>query len=135
MVSSRAPRRAFVLSALVGALVVPAVAAAATETVVRQEVVATANFLVSKACPGGSTAPQRVTVIGGHEQESESGETTLDNEFVTVLIRGFDCECNFVNDRASGPAEFTYSQSLQTASVSGTVIGRTGSVIVVDMSW
>ena len=131
----RAPRRAFVPVALVAALVVPTVAAAATTTFQRQEVEATANFTVTKACADGSTVTQRVTVIGGQEQESESGETTVDDEFVTVLIRGFDCEGDFVNDRATGPAEFTYSPSLQTASVTGTVIGRTGSTIDVDVSW
>ena len=117
------------------ALVVPATAAAAAETFHRFEAEATANFTVNQACPDGTTVPLRVTVIGGHEQESEAGEQTLDNEFLTVLLRGFDCEGNFVNDRAIGTGEFAWSPSLQTASVTGTVTSREGRVIDVDMSW
>ena len=135
MVRSRAPRRAIALLALLAALAVTAVAVAAVETFHRFEVEATANYVVNQACPDGSTVPLRVTVIGGHETESESGETTLDNEFLTVLLRGFDCEGNFVNDRAIGAGEVTYSPSLQTASVTGTVTSRDGRVIAVDMSW
>ena len=47
-----------------------------------------------------------MTVIGGHEEEQESGVTTLDSDFLTVLLRGSDCEGNFVNDRAIGSGEF-----------------------------
>ena len=125
----------FALSAALVALVVPVTAAAATSTFHRFEAEATANFTVTQACPDGSTVTQRVTVIGGHEQESEDGEQTLDNEFLTVLLRGLDCEGNFVNDRAIGSGEFTYSPSLQTASVTGTVTSRDGRVIEVDMTW
>jgi hypothetical protein len=76
-----------------------------------------------------------VTVIGGHEEESESGATTLDSDFVTVLIRGFDCEGNLVNDRGSGPAEFAFSPSLQTASVAEAITTREGRSVAVDVSW
>lgn len=117
------------------ALVVPATAAAAVETFHRLEVLATANYTVAQTCADGTTRPLRVTVIGGHETESESGETTLDNEFLTVLLRGFDCAGNLINDRATGTGEFTYSPSLQTASVTGTVTSRDGRVIVVEMNW
>jgi hypothetical protein len=117
------------------ALAVPATAAAAVETFHRFEVEATANYVVNQACADGSTVQLRVTVIGGHEEESESGEQTLDSEFLTVLLRGFDCEGNFVNDRAIGAGEFEWSPSLQTASVTGTVTSRDGRVIDVDMSW
>jgi hypothetical protein len=44
------------------------------------EAIATANFVVTEACPTGSTAQTRVTVIGGHEEESEWGVTTLDGD-------------------------------------------------------
>jgi hypothetical protein len=136
MVSSRPTRRHVIaLLTLVGALVVPAVAAAAVETFHRLEIVATANYVVTQTCPDGSTRPLRVTVIGGHEEESESGTNTLDTDFLTVLIRGFDCEGNLINDRALGTGEFTYSPSLQTASVTGTVTSRDGREIVVDVSW
>jgi hypothetical protein len=136
MVSSRPTRRHVIaLLTLVGALVVPAVATAAVETFHRLEIVATANYVVTQTCPDGSTRPLRVTVFGGHEEESESGTNTLDSDFLTVLIRGFDCEGNLINDRALGTGEFTYSPSLQTASVTGTVTSRDGREIVVDVSW
>jgi hypothetical protein len=121
--------------ALVG-LVLPAVATAAEPaTFHRFEAVATANYTVTEECADGSTAQQLVTVIGGHEEESESGETTLDSDFLTVRIRGFDCDGNFVNDRGSGPAEFTFSPSLQEASVTGTILTRGGRTVTADVTW
>jgi hypothetical protein len=131
----RARRHTLALLMLVGALVIPAVAVAAVETFHRLEVLATANYVVTQTCPDGSAATLRVTVIGGHEEESESGTSTLDNDFLTVRLRGFDCDGNFVNDFATGSGEFTYSPSLQTASVSGTVTSRDGREIAVDVSW
>ena len=128
-------RRWMVSAIALVALVAPATAVAAVETFHRFEVEATANYVVGQACPDGSSTTLRVTVIGGHEEEQESGETTLDSDFLTVLLRGFDCEGNLVNDRAIGSGEFTWSPSLQTASVSGTVTSRDGREIVVDMSW
>ena len=123
------------LLALLGALVLPASAAASTETFHRFEAVATANYVVTEQCTDGSTAQLRVTVIAGHEEESESGETTLDSDFLTVLIRGFDCAGNVVNDRGSGAAEFTFSPSLQRANVTGTITTREGRSVTVDVSW
>jgi hypothetical protein len=52
-----------------------------------------------------------------------------------VLIRGFDCEGNLINDRGSGPAEFAFSPSLQQASVAGTITTREGRSVTVDMTW
>ena len=46
--------------------------------------------IVDEDCGDGTTAQMRVTVIGGHEEESESGVTTRDSDFLTVLLRGFD---------------------------------------------
>jgi len=131
---SRSLRAALLLTVL-AALVAPAAAVAATQIFHRFEADATANFTVTQTCADGSTVQQRVTVIGGHEEESENGTTTLDSDFVTLLIRGFDCEGNFVNDRGSGPAEFTLSPSLQTATVEGTVVLRSGSVATVDVTF
>lgn len=74
-------------------------------------------------------------MIGGHEDESESGVPTLDSDFLTVSIRGFDCDGSFVSDRGSGPAEFEFSPSLQTASVEGTIVTLGGRSVSVDMSW
>ena len=133
--SGRSLRSALWLVSLLAALAVPAAATAAVETFHRFEAVATANYTVTEQCADGSTATQRVTVIGGHEEESESGVTTLDSDFLTVLIRGLDCEGNFVNDRGSGPAEFEFSPSLQTASVTGTITTREGRTVTVDMAW
>jgi hypothetical protein len=137
--STRASRRprwyAVVLLALVGALLVSAAASAATETFHRFEVVATANYVVTEDCGDGRTVQKRITVLGGHEEESQSGETTLDSDFLTVIIRGFDCSGEFISDSGSGPAEFTWSPSLQQASVSGTITTRQGRVVSVDMDW
>jgi hypothetical protein len=121
--------------AVVGMLSVSAAANAAVEIFHRFEAVATANYTVNTQCADGSVAQTRVTVIGGHEEESESGNTTLDSDFVTVLIRGFDCAGNLINDRGSGPAQFTFSPSLQTASVAGTVTTRDGRSVTADVSW
>jgi hypothetical protein len=123
-----------VLATLVAAMLVPAVASAATETFHRFEVEATANYTITEQCPDGSTRTSRVTVIGGYEEETEFGETTSD-EFVTVLIRRIDCDFNQTFIRASGPAEFTYSPSLGEASVSGTLVTNDGRTIEVDMTW
>jgi hypothetical protein len=134
---SKTLRRYVIAAALavVGGLAVAASAAADIETFHRFEAVATANYTISERCPDGSTVVKRVTVIGGHEEESESGTTTLNSDFITVLIRGFDCAGNFVNDRGSGPADFTFSPSLQTASVAGVITTRDGRSVTVDMRW
>jgi hypothetical protein len=124
-----------VLAVFVAALTVPATASAATSTFHRFEVEATANYVVSVACPDGTTVTQRVQVIAGHEEEQQDGEPLSDEDFVTVRHFGFDCEGNFFSVRASGPAEFTFSSSLQTASVTGTVTAPGGSTYTVDMTW
>lgn len=133
--SLRLFRAAAFFSALFGALLLAGAASADVETFHRFEAVATANYVVTEDCGDGRTATTRVTVIAGHEEESESGTTTLDNDFLTVLLRGFDCEGNFISDRGSGPAEFSYSPSLQTASVTGTITTRGGRTVSVDMTW
>ena len=121
--------------AVVGVLAMPDPVTAAVATFHRFEAVATANYTVTRQCPDGSSAQMRITVLGGHEEESESGVTTLDSDFVTVLLRGFDCDGAFVNDRGSGPAEFDSSPSLQTASLEGTLTTRDGRSVAVDMTW
>jgi hypothetical protein len=120
---------------VLGALVAPAAASAAVDRFHRFEAVATANYTVTEACPDGSTAQTLVTVIGGHEEESQSGETTLDSDFLTVLLRGFGCDGELLNDRGSGPAEFTFSPSLQEASVLGTITTRDGRTVTADVAW
>lgn len=126
------------LFALLGALLVPASASAAVETFHRFEFDATANYTITEDCPDGSvveTAETLVTVIGGHEEESEDGVPTLDSDFLTVLIRSIDCAGNFISDRGSGSAEFAFSPSLQEATVAGTITTRDGRSVTVDMGW
>jgi hypothetical protein len=129
----------FVIPLLVAgswALAVPTAANAAVQTFHRFEVNARANYTVSELCADGRASTTLVTVIGGHEEESEDGVSTLDSDFLTVLIRNsFDCEGNFINDRGFGPADFNFSPSLQTASVEGTITTRDARSVTVDMSW
>ena len=127
--------RSIALIAAGAALAVPAQASAAVDTFHRFEAVATANYTVDTPCEDGSTAQQRVTVIGGHEEESENGATTLDSDFLTVLLRGFDCDGAFLNDRGSGAGQFSFSPSLQRASVSGTLTTRDGRTVTADVAW
>jgi len=130
--------RTFVIALLVllGALTVPAAAVAEVQTFHRFEVDATANYTITEICPDESISTTRVSVIGGQEEEQENGETTLDNDFVNVRILNFqDCDGNFINDRGFGPAEFTFSPSLQTAAVSGTITTRDGRSVTVDLAW
>jgi hypothetical protein len=100
--SRRSRGVAIAVLALLGTLLAPTSSSAAAETFHRFEAVATANYTVTQTCADGSTVTQRVTVLAGHEEESESGETTLDSDFLTVFIRGFDCEGNFISDSGSG---------------------------------
>ncbi|MGH8827250.1 MAG: hypothetical protein ACRDVZ_06530, partial [Jiangellaceae bacterium] len=129
--------RAAAVALLTGTALVAAAtpASAAVETFHRFEAVATANYTVDLVCPDGSTARQLVTVIGGHEEESESGVPTLDSDFLTVLLRGVDCAGTFFSDRGFGPAEFVFSPSLQTASVAGSITTRDDRSVTVAMTW
>jgi hypothetical protein len=122
--------------ALLGALAVPAAATADVVTFHRFEVDATANYTITQTCPDGSTATTLVSVIGGHEEEQEEGVSTLDSDFLNVRILSFrDCEGNFVSDRGFGPAEFTFSPSLQEATVTGTITTRDGRSVTADIAW
>jgi hypothetical protein len=126
---------AIALIALFGALITPAATAADKQTFHRFEVEGTANFTINEDCGDGTTAQRRVTVIGGHEEESTNGETTLDEDFVTILVRGFDCDFNFTSERLSGPAEFTYSPGLNHANVTADFTTEDGRTVSVDMTW
>jgi hypothetical protein len=138
--SSKSARRSrtslIALLALLGALAVPTAATADVVTFHRFEVDATANYTITEICPDRSTSTTLVQVIGGHEEEQEEGETTLDSDFVNVRILNFsDCDGNLINDRGFGPAEFTFSPSLQTAAVTGTITTRDGRTVAVDLAW
>ena len=114
-----------------GGLVVAAPASGATEIFHRFEAEATANFTVVQPCDDGSESTLRVTVIGGVEEET--GEAA--SEFLTVLIRGIDCAGQLVNVRAIGPGDFTFSPSLQEASVTGTASSSSGVTVTADVTW
>lgn len=133
------PARRIVIPLLAGlgvVLAMPATAGAAVQTFHRFEVDATANYTVSEQCADGSTSTTLVQVISGHEEESENGVSTTDSDFLTVRILNFsDCEGNFINDFGFGPADFTFSPSLQTATIDGTITTRDGRAVTVDMSW
>ena len=116
-----------------GLLAPSASAAAPVETFIRFEENATANWLVTQECPDGTSAQTRVTVIAGREFESPDLEDV--NTFATVLIRGFDCDGNLINDRGSGPVTYSSSPSLMEAHVTGTVPLRSGAEATIDVTW
>jgi hypothetical protein len=134
IVSFRRARPYVMLLLVVLGLAVPATSASAdVETFVRFEENATANWLVTEQCPDGSTAQRRITVIAGREFESPDLDDV--NTFATVLIRGFDCDGNFINDRGSGPVAYSSSPSLMEAHVTGTVPLRSGAEATIDVTW
>src|ERR1044072_1395713 len=123
------------LVAAAAALATPGSASAATQMFHRFEAVATANYRVLVPCPDGPAVQQRVTVIGGHEEESDDGPSPLDHDFLTVLLRGVDCDGELVNDRVVGDGAFSFSPSLQRAGVTGALTTGHGRTVVVDMAW
>jgi hypothetical protein len=134
--STRGRRYTVALISIIAALALalPLPAAARGETFYRFEENATANWTMVEQCADGTTSTTRVTVMGGREFESPDLDDV--NEFVTVRIRNFStCDGEFVNEFGTGPAQYTGSQSLQTAHVSGTVILRSGEEAAIDVSW
>jgi hypothetical protein len=130
----RRGRVALAVVAVLGALLLPASAAAETQTFRFFEANADANYRVVDQCADGTTQTAFVSVIAGHEEEQVNGETTRDRDFLTVLLRGATCEQTFGFVRALGTGQFTWSPSLQTASITGTATSG-GHVVTVDMSW
>jgi hypothetical protein len=115
---------------------IPTGAQAKTTTFHRFEANAVAIYRdVTLPCDDGTTAELGFRVTGGHEDESEDGVVTEDHEFLTVFVTGFDCGGVFVSETGTGDATFAWSPSLQTASVSGTVITRNGHSITANLSW
>ena len=125
------------VGALLGLVALPTTAHAETSTFHRFEVNAVAIYRnVTQPCADGTTARFGFRVTGGHEEESEDGVVTEDDDFLTVFVNGVDCGGVFVNDTGTGDATFTWSPSLQTAGVSGTVTTRQlGLSITVNLSW
>ena len=116
---------------------VPTTAHAETSTFHRFEANGVAIYrAVTQLCDDGTTSRLGFRVTGGHEEESEDGVITEDDDFLTVFVSGTDCGGVFVSDTGTGDATFTWSPSLQTASVSGTVTTRnTGRSITANLSW
>jgi len=131
----RSARAVVPLLAGAGVLAVPASASAAVETFYRFEAVASATYTIDENCADGSTAQTRVTVLGGHEEEAESGVSTLDSDYLTVTVSGQTCTGESVFLRASGPADFSFAPSLRTARSVGTVTTSNGQTITVSMTW
>ena len=142
------PVVSLVLHRWAGRVLVPAVAAlslatlptttahAETSTFHRFEANGVAIYRnVTQPCPDGTTARLGFRVTGGHEDESEDGVVTEDDDFLTVFVNGTDCGGVFVNDTGTGDATFTWSPALQTASVSGTITTRGGRSIAANLSW
>jgi hypothetical protein len=133
----RSFRRSVAFAGLLGALLIAAVApaaSAASESFYRFEEVATANWRIDETCADGSTSTSFITVVGGLEFESPDLDQV--DEFVTVRIRNFaTCEGEFINEFATGPAEYTGSASLKTARVVGSVTLRSGEEAAIDVSW
>ena len=134
----RSTRRVLTVTAAALSLVaLPATAHAETSTFHRFEVNAVAIYRdVTQPCADGTTARLGFRVTGGHEDESEDGVVTEDADFLTVFVNGTDCGGIFVNDTGTGDATFSWSPSLQAASVSGTITTRrTGLAITANLSW
>ena len=129
----RAPRWLLLVLVTLGLLVPATSASADVERFVRFEENATANWTVTEQCADGTTAQTRVTVIAGREFESPDLDDV--NTFGTVLLRGFDCEGNLINDRGSGPVTYSSSPSLMEAHVTGTVPLRSGAEATIDVTW
>jgi len=122
------------LSVLALAIVAPMSASAAAERFYRFEEVATAQWRTVEVCADGTTSTTFVSVIGGLEFESPDVNDV--NEFVTLRFLNFGtCEGEFINEFGTGPAEFTASSSLQTASVVGTVTLRSGEQAKINVTW
>lgn len=126
------------------ALVSPAVAAAATKksTFHRFEVIGDSRFIETEPCPEGSvrdTSRTTVAITAGHEDESQDGTPTVDNDYLRFGIQTFECDGTVTTDRAfSQPGDdvtFSYTPSLSTASVTGTLTTSAGVPVSVDVTW
>lgn len=131
------PRRAFryALASLVavGVMSLAPTASAEVDTFVRFEEIATGNWTVTRHCPDSSTVENLVTVRAGTEFESPDTDET----FASVLVRGFNCEGDFVVDRSfqTLSVSYTSSPSMQEAQATGTVVMRSGSILSFDVAW
>jgi hypothetical protein len=131
------------LVALAGAFALPAVADAKPSTFHRYEVSGDARYVTTgEQCPDGSarsTAQTNVSITAGHEDESENGTTTLDNDYLRFGIQRFECDGSVVTDsavsRRGDDVNFTYTTSLTSAAATGTLTTVQGGTVTVDISW
>jgi hypothetical protein len=122
--------------AVLSLLALPTTAQAETSTFHRFEANAVAIYRpVTQPCGDGTTSRLGFRVTGGHEDESEDGVIIEDHEFLTVFVAGTDCGGVFISETGTGDATFTWSPSLQTASVSGTITTRSGRSMTANLSW
>jgi hypothetical protein len=125
--------RLVALAATLAVLAVPGTASAATSTFDRLEVIGSADFRnLSEVCDDGRTATSRVRITGGHEEEAEDRVSTLDRDYLRVQIQS---GCTGIIQVTTNDADFTWSPSLQTASVVGTFTTTTGQTISVNIAW
>jgi hypothetical protein len=117
--------------------------AAAKSTFHRYEVIADSRYQLTEPCPEGSAvaaSQTTVAVTAGHEDESQDGATTSDNDYLRFGIQVAECDGEtFTTDSAfSQPGDdvtFTYTESLSTATVTGTLTTRSGEAVEVDLTW
>jgi hypothetical protein len=125
--------RLVALVATLALLAVPGTASAATSTFDRLEVIGSADFRnLTEVCDDGRTVTSRVRITGGHEEEAEDGVSTLDRDYLRVQIQS---GCTGIIQVTTNDADFTWSPSLQTASVIGTFTTTNGQTISVDITW
>jgi hypothetical protein len=131
------------LAALAAAFALPAVADAKPSTFHRFEAIGDARYSVpGEQCPEGSarsTTQTNVAITAGHEDESENGTTTLDNDYLRFGIQRFECDGSVFTDsafsRPGDDVDFTYTTSLSSAAVTGTLTTVQGGTVTVDISW
>ncbi len=126
--------RLVAVAATLAALTVPATASAATSTFDRLEVIALADYRnLTEVCDDGRTVTSRVRITGGHEEEAENGVSTQDRDYLRVQIQS-GCT-GIIQVTTNEDFVFTWSPSLQTASVVGTFTTTAGDTISVDIAW
>ena len=131
----RSVRLLFLLAAIC-TLAVPASASAAVSTFERFEAIAVADFRITETCSDGRVVTRRVRVTGGHEEETEDGVQTQNRNYMLVQMLGATCRTANISNTFNGPAgSFTWSPSLQRATLTGTLSQPDGDTTTVNMSW
>ena len=136
MSSSRRSRwLAIPLLTLAGALLLPATASAAKETFHRFELEGTANYTITENCADGSTAETLVTVIGGHEEESEEGVDHARQRLPHRADPRLRLRLQPDQRPRLRPGRVHVLSGLERASVAGTIETREGRTVTADIAW